>query len=60
MRSQEVDLFGFRDDHLIKMCGKSNFQHVLLTVYRLDIWCLQQGAVKSLARPTSRCILFDG
>jgi hypothetical protein len=29
-------------------------------IYKLDLLILYRGADKSLARPTSQCILFDG
>ena len=31
-----------------------------VTQVNYQSWCLYKGAEKSLARPTSRCILFDG
>ena len=36
------------------------FHYECTWAFRFMLWPLYQGADKSLARPTSRCILFDG
>ena len=51
-----------QDDLTIFHCIRllHHYLHVQLSPYAFTVNCIYSGAGKSLARPTSRCILFDG
>jgi len=45
---------------LTELCSSINFKLRLTNTTLLDLLWTTEGADKSLARPTSRCIFFDG
>jgi len=57
----KLNLFTFISKEIIFLVPHATDEKTKeLLIYRQDRQCTYRGADKFLARPTSRCILFDG